>query len=204
MSGPEPGLPFRAGDRINLSGTEVLLVDAQSEGLDLLAQIFAGFGVHTPHRAETMAEAQQAVAGGEIGLMVVSNIVSGGDGYEFIQWVRRRAKRPNRHAPILLLTGHTRETDVLRGRDCGANFVLRKPASPITVMQRILWLSREQREFVEAPGYCGPDRRFRALGPPVGAPGRRQGDLSPELGAATTPNLGQDDIDALFQPRRAM
>ena len=49
----------------------------------------------------------------------------------------------------------------------------------------------------------GPDRRVRALGPPMGAKGRRKDDLSLDVGAATTPNLDQDDIDAMFQPKRA-
>jgi hypothetical protein len=35
----------------------------------------------------------------------------------------------------------------------------------------------------------------------VGQKGRRHDDLSVEVGAATTPNLDQDQIDALFQPK---
>jgi len=56
---------------------------------------------------------------------------------------------------------------------------------------------------VESPGYCGPDRRFRAMGPPVGEKGRRSDDLPPEVGQATEPNLDQSDIDALFGAKRA-
>jgi hypothetical protein len=40
------------------------------------------------------------------------------------------------------------------------------------------------------------------LGPPPGEKGRRSDDLSAEVGMATTPNLEQDDIDALFAPKR--
>jgi len=76
--------------------------------------------------------------------------------------------------------------------------------TPLIMMQRILWVSKESRAFVNAPGYCGPDRRFRALGPPVGEKGRRHDDLSAEVGEATMPNLDQSDIDALFQPKKAM
>jgi hypothetical protein len=42
------------------------------------------------------------------------------------------------------------------------------------------------------------------LGPPVGEKGRRSDDLSVDVGAATTPNLDQSDIDALFQPKKAI
>ena len=85
--------------------------------------------------------------------------------------------------------------------DAGASFVVRKPVAPMVMMQRILWLLNDQRKFVTSPGYCGPDRRVKALGPPVGMKGRRHDDLSAEVGAASTPNLGQDEIDALFKPK---
>ena len=39
------------------------------------------------------------------------------------------------------------------------------------------------------------------VGPPVGVKGRRHDDLSVEVGEATTPNLDQGQIDALFQPK---
>ena len=203
MASSEASLPFRPGERINLASAEVLLIDSQAESLEVLTQMFAGFGVHTPTRATSMNEAMQAMSKA-FSLIIVDSVVTGGDGYELIQGLRRSVGSPNRFAPIVLLTGHTRSSLVFKGRDCGANFVIRKPVQPLVMMQRILWLSRDVREFVDAPGYCGPDRRFRALGPPDGVKGRRKDDLSAEVGAATTPNLDQSDIDALFQPRRAL
>ena len=83
----------------------------------------------------------------------------------------------------------------------GASFVVKKPAPPQVMMQRIMWLLKDERKFVTAPDYCGPDRRVRAMGPPVGVKGRRHDDLSAEVGMATTPNLDQDEIDALFSPK---
>ena len=71
-------------------------------------------------------------------------------------------------------------------------------------MQRIIWLLNDQRKFVTSPGYNGPDRRVKALGPPVGQKGRRHDDLSADVGTATTPNLEQDEIDALFSPKAAV
>ncbi len=204
MSSPDVGLPFRADERINLSSAEVLLIESQLESLEALAQMFAGFGVYNPHRAANVGEAKQVLTHRPVNLIVVSNVVAGGDGYSFVQWLRRSALQANRVTPVILLSGHTREADVCRGRDCGANFVLRKPASPVVMMQRIMWISRDQRDFIDAPNYCGVDRRFKVLGPPDGVKGRRKDDLSAEVGEAKTPNLEQDDIDALFQPRRAM
>jgi len=193
---------FSGDERINLTSAEVLLADGHAQGLDLLVAMFAGFGVMRPRCCSSGSEVKRLIATREFNLFVVDSALADGDGYEFVRWLRRSNLRPNSVAPIILITGHTRQADVLKGRDCGANFVVRKPASPLVMLQRILWLSRENRQFVESAGYVGPDRRFRALGPPPGMKGRRSDDLSAHVGAATTPNLEQDDIDALFQPKR--
>jgi hypothetical protein len=43
-------LPFPGGERINLTSAEVMLADGQPESMEILVQMFAGFGVHTPRR----------------------------------------------------------------------------------------------------------------------------------------------------------
>jgi len=186
-----------------LANAEVLLLDGQKEGLDLLIEMFAGFGVHTPRAASTAEEAKTLTRDREINLFVVDSALGDTDGYQFIRWLRRSGVTPNCFAPALLLIGHTKRSQVLKARDCGANFVVSKPITPLVMLQRIIWTTKENRAFVESPGYCGPDRRFRALGPPVGEKGRRSGDLPPEVGKATEPNIDQSDIDALFGARKA-
>ena len=41
-----------------------------------------------------------------------------------------------------------------------------KPFSPVTLLERIVWVSRDQRPFLEVGDYFGPDRRFRDGSPP--------------------------------------
>jgi CheY-like chemotaxis protein len=197
-------LPFSGGERINLTSAEVLLADSAPESMEILVQMFSGFGVHTPRRAANADEAMAVVRDRELELVVVDGALAGKDGYEFTRWLRRDGGKPNAFCPVILITGHTKPTQIYKGRDAGANFVIRKPVPPLIMMQRILWVSKEARPFVDSPNYCGPDRRFRALGPPVGAKGRRHDDLSAEVGEATMPNLDQSDIDALFQPKKAV
>jgi hypothetical protein len=71
------------------------------------------------------------------------------------------------------------------------------------MLERILWVAREQRGFVACDSYAGPDRRFKFDGPPAGGPGRRRDDLSADVGDAVMPNMSQDQIDALLQQRSA-
>ena len=197
-------LPFSKTERVNLSTAEVLLACGDPEGLNIMAEMFAGFGVHTPRRCLTMREAQSSVQSKVLNLLVVDSALADGEGYDFIHWLRRCEIEPNCFAPVILVTGHTRPSQIFKGRDAGASFVVRKPVPPLIMMQRIIWLLNDQRKFVCAPGYYGPDRRVKALGPPVGMKGRRHDDLSADVGLATTPNLEQDEIDALFKPKAVM
>ncbi|TAL31463.1 response regulator transcription factor [Phenylobacterium sp.] len=194
-------LPYTKTERVNLSTAEVMLACGDPEGLNILAEMFAGFGVHTPRRCLTGAEARTSINERILNLIVVDSALQDQTGYDFIHWLRRCDVAPNCYAPVILLTGHTKPSQIFKGRDAGASFVVRKPVAPMVMMQRILWLLNDQRKFVTSPGYCGPDRRVKALGPPVGMKGRRHDDLSAEVGAASTPNLGQDEIDALFKPK---
>lgn len=193
--------PISRHERVNLSTAEIMLACGDTEGLNVMAEMFAGFGVHTPRRCQTGVEARTTVQERILNLMVVDSALVDEEGYDFIHWLRRSEIAPNCYAPVILITGHTKPSQIFRGRDAGASFVVRKPVAPLVMMQRIMWLLNDQRQFVTSPNYNGPDRRVKSLGPPVGMKGRRHDDLSAEVGAATTPNLDQGAIDALFQPK---
>jgi DNA-binding response OmpR family regulator len=194
-------MAFNKGERVNLSSAEVLLACGDPEGLNIMAEMFHGFGVHTPRRCLSLVEAKASVQERILNLMVVDSALSDAEGYDFIHWLRRSDIAPNCYAPVILITGHTKPSQIFRGRDSGASFVVRKPVAPLVMMQRIIWLLNDQRKFVTSPDYCGPDRRVKAIGPPVGVKGRRHDDLSAQVGDAKTPNLEQDEIDALFKPK---
>ncbi len=188
-------------ERINLSTAEVMLACGDAEGMNILAEMFAGFGVHTPRRCASGMEARSTVQERILNLIVVDSALTDQEGYDFIHWLRRSDSAPNCYAPVILITGHTKPSQIFRGRDAGASFVVRKPVAPLVMMQRILWLLSDQRQFVTSPNYCGPDRRVKSIGPPVGIKGRRHDDLSAEVGVATEPNMDQDAIDAMFNPK---
>jgi CheY-like chemotaxis protein len=189
--------------RINLATAQVLIALAGGGEQDILVQILSGYGVRTVNRATSGAEALKCLERETYDLIIVDHALSDMDGFELIQGLRRDGRETNRFAPIILLGGHTRSTDVARARDCGASFVVTKPLSAQVLFDRIVWLAKDQRKFVDCPVYVGPDRRFRAFGPPVGTSGRRHDDLSADLGKPEEPNLSQDAIDALFSPAKA-
>jgi hypothetical protein len=55
-----------------------------------------------------------------------------------------------------------------------------KPISPRIIMERLIWVARENRQFLQTDSYAGPDRRFHDEGLPEGVPGRRREDRLPD------------------------
>ena len=90
-----------------------------------------------------------------------------------VRWLRRSGITPNCYAPVLLTSGHTPNAVVNKARDCGANFIIARPFSPSVLLDRIVWIARDPRPFLEAADYAGPDRRFHDEGPPRGVGERR-------------------------------
>jgi len=191
-----------ANTRINLDKISVLIIDDNQQSLDILGQVLSGFGVRQITKIETAEEALKVVTRQVFDFIMTDGTMPGMDGYEFIQAVRRLQNQPNAFIPILLITGHARESQVHKARDCGANFVVAKPITPKVLLDRIFWVAKEDRMFVETDTYVGPDRRFKREGPPAGTAGRRKEDLPMELGQATTPNLSQDQIDGMMKPMK--
>ena len=191
---------FEPRARINLEKAVVLLLDDKVEGINILVQIVTAFGVRTLHRCHSVPDAKELASVTELDLILANANLSSESGGEFISWLRRSKLEPNAFTPAILISGHTQISRVRQGRDCGANFVLAKPVSPAVMLERIIWIARERRPFVECTNYVGPDRRFHDLGPPSGAVGRRHDD-PPDIVAPTNPDLAS--MKTKSEPERA-
>jgi CheY-like chemotaxis protein len=192
------------GDRLNLEKINFLLVDDNAHALDIMAQVVSGFGARNMVKSDGPAAAKEAIGRGGIDIILTDAQMPGETGYQLTEWVRKQAPEPTRYCPIIIITGHTPQSDVTRGRDIGANFTVAKPLVPRVLLQRLFWLSQEERQFVQSDNYTGPDRRFKRLGPPAGTDGRRNGDLKGKVGEASQPNLSQDQINALMKPAKVV
>jgi CheY-like chemotaxis protein len=194
----------KAEARLNLTKAMVLLLQSNQAELDILGQVFIGFGVKAIRKCLTVNEAEDCIRGGVVfDLIVVDCDMPGGAGFDFISRLRRAEDSENRLAPMMLISGHTVPSSITRARDCGANFVVAKPITPKVMFDRVMWLAREEKQFVVSDGYAGPDRRHKTFGPPPGSKGRRHDDVSAKLGKAVGPDMSQSDIDAMFNPKRA-
>ena len=188
--------------RLKLDKVSVLVVDDNQQSLDILGQVLSGFGVRSIQKCESAKDAMKALGSQVFDFIVSESNMVDQDGFAFVRGVRRMRGQPNALIPILMVTSHARTSQVHKARDSGANFLVAKPITPKVLLDRIVWVAKEERMFIEAPNYVGPERRFQRLGPPPGMTGRRKDDLHAELGAANTPNLSQEQINNMMKPMK--
>ncbi|HEX3919816.1 MAG TPA: response regulator [Caulobacteraceae bacterium] len=187
----------------NLKYATILLADSGSMDMDIMVSMMMGFGAKTLHKQETIAGAKNLINKTILDLVVVGATLGDGDGCDLVRWIRREVAEPNRFVPVLMIVGHTAISRISKARDCGASLILAKPLTPMVLIERIIWVAREGRSFVDCESYAGPDRRFKFTGPPQGANGRRKDDLSGHVSTvARAANMSQEQIDAMMAPRK--
>lgn len=160
------GEALRESAVVNLTGAVTMVVDDSSFSLDLTAQALLGFGIQTRYSCHSAAEAIEILQDHKIDLLIVDCEMPGMDGYEMVRWLRRSGLEPNAFVPVIMTAGHVRRSRVQAARDCGANFLVTKPFSASSLLERIVWVARDGRPFLEVGDYFGPDRRFRPGNPP--------------------------------------
>jgi len=186
---------------MNFSGVTALVAESDTHSVNLLGEILRRFGLDRQIPVDSGSDAKAYLERAVVEMCFFEASLRDMEGAELVRWVRRSAPEPVRFVPIIVLTSYSQFDAVVAARDAGANFVVCKPISPQILYDRLTWSAQGTRRFIEADNYVGPDRRFRQLGPPDGL-GRRSTDLSQEVGEQSTPNMSQDEIDALMRPTK--
>lgn len=164
------GEALRESAVINLTSAVTMVVDDTGFSLDLTAQALLGFGIQTKFSCQSAAEAMEILQDNKIDLLVVDCEMPVMDGYDMVRWLRRSGLEPNAFVPVIMTASHVRRSRVQAARDCGANFLVTKPFSATILLERLVWVARDGRPFLEVGDYFGPDRRFR----PGAAPGEER------------------------------
>src|SRR5690606_27803647 len=161
--------------RVNLERSTLLLIDDNPQALDILSSIVHGFGVKEQIKCASAVEAVGVIKRRQVDLILIDCAMPCMDCYDYVRWLRREGPKSASYTPVIMLTGHAAPSAVQKSRDCGASFIIAKPLTPLVLLQRIVWLSRDEREVVECGTYVGPDRPARGYGPPPGAAARGPG-----------------------------
>ena len=157
------GESLRESAVFNFAGAVTMVIDDSPFALELTAQAILGFGIKVRHACASAAEAIAVLRDHPVDLILVDCEMPGMSGYEFVRWLRRSGLEPNAFAPVIMTAAHVRRSKVAEARDCGANFLITKPFSAGVLLERIVWVARDARPFLEVGDYFGPDRRFHAV-----------------------------------------
>jgi CheY-like chemotaxis protein len=176
------------GQRLNFKGISALLIDRNIYCRSLVAQMLRGFGLQGLVSCETGTAAKEAITANHFDLCVMEADLPDMPGAELINWIRREQKEPLRFMPVLVLSGYTQRRLVSISRDAGANLLLNKPVSAQAVFDRVAWLARTPRAYIETRNYVGPDRRFRETVPPDKVY-KRESDAKPDTNVVQTVNV---------------
>jgi len=190
-----------ASPTINLRDMVVLIADSSSYLSMLVHGILRGFGATKIMEVRNSLSLLQTLTGQKVDVLLCDARLPPHGGLKLTHAIRRKADNENRMMPILLMSSDTRETAIKQARDAGANMVIAKPISPASLYDRLAWVALTPRQFIDAPTYFGPDRRFKIEGYPNGI-GRRNGDKNVEVAEESGPAMAQDDIDSLFSAAR--
>lgn len=158
----DPTEPLRDSAVFNLTGAVVMVVDDSPFSMEVTLQALQGFGIRVKYAVKTAAQAVEILKLHPVDLLMVDCEM---DGHELVRWLRRSGLEPNAYVPVIMTASHVRRSKVVDVRDCGANFLVTKPFSAAVVLERIIWVARDSRPFLEAGDYSGPDRRFKPSKP---------------------------------------
>ncbi len=166
---------------MSLKRIRTLLVDGDDCGVKLLVPMLHALGLDGVKVVDTAAAARKELEAHDYQLCICESDLPDMKGTELLRWIRRQPAA-KRALPTLVLTRDADVRTVAAFRDAGAHLVMRKPASPQALHDRIAWVSRTPRDFVVCATYAGPDRRFKSQAPPGGVP-RRATDAAIAPGA---------------------
>ncbi len=134
----------------------ILIVDHDAAVRALLAEQLGHGGEFAPHGAANLAEAERMVLAGPPGFdaILLEVALPDGDGLVFCARMRQLGLR----IPILIVSAHATEADIVRGLDAGANDYIAKPFRLRELLARLRAQLRNQENSDEATLQLGSFR----------------------------------------------
>lgn len=161
--------------RVDFNKLRFLVIDDNAHMRRILRTLLHGFGAREVYEAEDGAAGLEAFTTYLPDIVITDWAMPIFDGLELTSMIRKPGANANPYAPIIMLTGHSERSRVLRARDAGVTEFLCKPISAKALYQRILNVVVNPRPFVQTKDYFGPDRRRAGANANYIGPERRVG-----------------------------
>jgi DNA-binding response OmpR family regulator len=132
----------------------ILVVDDDTALRTALIEQLVQNGEFVPTEASSVAEAEVclAKAGARFDALLLDVSLPDGDGRDFCKSLRKRGMR----TPIIMLTGSSEESDIVRGLDAGANDYVSKPFRLNELLARLRAQLRSFENSEDAVFTIGP------------------------------------------------
>ena len=157
----------------NLEQLKILIVDDNMHMRSMIRSILYALGVRDVETATDGESAFHQLHYFAADIILCDWNMEPMNGLDFVKLVRTDTDTPNPYVPIIMLTGYSELERVIEARDCGVHEFLAKPVSADKLYNRIKAVIENERIFVKAGGYFGPDRR-RHDNPNFTGPDRRK------------------------------
>lgn len=182
-----------------LTNVHFLVVDDNQFDRQILRDVLNALGSRHVATAKTAEEAYTLVKEIDPDVVLLDWEMRPMSGIEFTRRIRTSKDSPNRFLPIIMVSGHATRGRIFAARDSGVNEYLTKPISARALFNRIQQVIERPRRFVRIGEYFGPDRRRQKK---EFEGGEQRGVTKPKkkVAAAAEQTLGQDEINALFNP----
>lgn len=158
--------------RVDFTKLRILVVDDNAHMRRIVRTLLHGFGSREVYEAEDGAAGLEMFTTHQPDIIIVDWSMPIFDGVELTNLIRKPDSGVNPYVPIIMLTGHSEKSRVLRARDAGVTEFLCKPISAKALHQRLLNCVLNPRPFIKTRDYFGPDRR-RSVSSSYAGPERR-------------------------------
>ena len=143
----------------DIQDLKFLVVDDDSNMRHLVSTILRSLGVKATATADNADKAFGLLFDFEADIIICDLRMDPQDGIEFTRMVRTHDDSPNCYVPIIMLTGHSEKSAVMRAREAGVHEFLAKPVSAKKLYGKIRSIIENPRDFIRTGDYFGPDRR---------------------------------------------
>jgi len=172
----------RTLSRIEPAVRRVIIADPNLASARLLLDIMKSLGAREVVTLTDESRVMEAIREIDPGMIFTERTGPKLDG-ESLTRKLRRSNLAARRAPVIMVTADATASSIKGARDSGVHEFLRKPFTSADLFKRVENVALKPRDWIEAVGYVGPDRRRFNSGEYAG-PQKRKADKPASAAAA--------------------
>jgi DNA-binding response OmpR family regulator len=128
----------------NFANASVVIVDASPLFVEVITGILSGCGFKRMFRCTELGVGTEVVKTHSVDLILLDPYGFGESAYRFVSWLRSERRSPNAAVPVIILTAYTYVRLITATRQCGADYVVAKPFSTQSLLERILYVAEAE------------------------------------------------------------